>query len=111
MRAILVALAFVAANVSCEAHAAGGVPRFDIVRQCKGETADASGIGESLASCINDEEQAKTSLARDWDRFASEDRTTCIRATSLDGTPSYVELQTCLEMADYNRARLNGLPK
>jgi hypothetical protein len=29
-----------------------------------------------------------------------EDRTVCIREAGLDGTPSYVELQTCLEMAE-----------
>jgi hypothetical protein len=38
-------------------------------------------------------------LAPQWDRFSKADKTACIAETSLDGTPSYVELQTCLEMA------------
>jgi hypothetical protein len=111
MRALLVALALTATTISYEARAADAVPNFDIARQCKDEAADASGIGESLASCISDEEQSKTNLGSEWQGFARQDKATCIRATTLDGTPSYVELETCLEMATDNRARLKGLQK
>jgi hypothetical protein len=33
------------------ACAADVVPKFDIAQNCKAETADASGIGESISSC------------------------------------------------------------
>jgi hypothetical protein len=80
-------------------HAADAVPKFDIARICKAETADTVGIGETLASCMKAEEQARTQLAGQWSKFAARDRAACTSESSLDGTPSYVELQTCLEMA------------
>jgi len=110
MRDFISALALAAALMvfSPIARAADVVPKFDIPRNCKAETADASGVGESVASCTQDEERARQKLAEQWDQFAKEDKSVCIRATSLDGTPSCVELQTCLEMATDNRARLKG---
>jgi hypothetical protein len=38
-------------------------------------------------------------LTQQWAKFAREEKLPCIRATSADGVPSYVELQTCLEIA------------
>ena len=51
-----------------------------------------------LEDCSKDEEEARDELANQWNQFAREDKTACIRETSADGTPSYVELETCLEM-------------
>jgi len=45
-------------------------------------------------------------LTQQWERFSSADKTMCLRGTSSDGTPSYVELQTCLEMSADAKARL-----
>jgi hypothetical protein len=87
------------------AHAADAVPKFDIGRGCKAETSDKSSIGETLASCVADEEHARDELAPQWSKFAGADKTACIRETSIDGTPSYVELQTCLEIASGVRSR------
>lgn len=108
MRVFIFTMALVAAltSVSPVAHAVDAVPKFDIARNCKAEAADASGTGESVASCTQDEERARQKLAEQWDQFATEDKSVCIRATSIDGTPSYVELQICLEMATDNKARL-----
>lgn len=39
-------------------------------------------------------------LMPQWDHYKREDKTVCIREAGLDGSPSYVELQTCLEIAD-----------
>lgn len=105
---LLMALAAVPSNAPRLANAADAVPKFDIARNCKGETAIASGVEETMASCVRAEEQAKNELAGQWGRFARDDKAACIGATSLDGTPSYVELQTCLEMYADNRARLGG---
>jgi hypothetical protein len=90
----------IALNVSTGPSVAAdrGVPKFDIERNCKAELAGNSGIGETLASCKADEEQARGELASQWDNFKPADRVTCIGETSSDGTPSYVELRTCLEL-------------
>ena len=110
MRAFILILALAAANAPHIARAADAVPKFDIARNCKTETADAAGVGETQASCVRDEEQARSKLADQWDDFAREDKLVCIRETRLDGTPSYVELETCLELAADNRVRLKGKP-
>ncbi len=107
---LTLALAAVLSSAPPVARAADAVPKFDTARNCKAETADTSGIGESLASCVRDEEQARKELADQWDQFAKENKVACIRSTSLDGTPSYVELETCLEMTPDNGARPKGKP-
>ncbi|WP_051334332.1 hypothetical protein [Bradyrhizobium sp. Ai1a-2] len=84
---------------SHDVHAADAVPKFDIARICKAETAETVGIGETLASCTKAEEQARTQLAGQWSKFTAKDKASCIGESSIDSTPSYVELQTCLEMA------------
>jgi len=81
-------------------RAADAPPRFDIRRNCQLEISGGAGIGETLESCIRDEQQARDELAGQWSAFTPADRTSCIRETSIDGTPSYVELQTCLEMLE-----------
>jgi hypothetical protein len=82
------------------AQAADPFPSFDVAKNCKAEVAENSGIGETLESCTRDEEQARQELMPQWDHYTKEDKATCIREAGLDGSPSYVELQTCLEIAD-----------
>ncbi|MCA1454010.1 hypothetical protein I6F35_12385 [Bradyrhizobium sp. BRP22] len=97
---ILAALgAAVSITASHGVHAADPVPKFDVARICKAETAETVGGGETLASCVKAEEQARTQLAGQWSKFTTQDKATCISESSIDGTPSYVELETCLEMA------------
>jgi hypothetical protein len=96
----IAALAAALSSISFAARAADPFPKFDIAKNCKAEVAENSGIGETLESCTRDEEQARQELMPQWDHYSKEDRSTCVRETSLDGTPSYVELQTCLEIAD-----------
>lgn len=108
MRPVILVLAIAVPLLSLApvAFAADAVSKFDIAKNCKAEVADAGGVGETLASCTKDEEDARHQLIERWDQFAKEDKSVCINETSLDGTPSYVELQTCLEIAADNKARL-----
>ncbi len=102
MRKSIVLAALGAAILITGSHgvrAADAVPKFDIARICKAETAETVGIGETLASCMKAEEQARTQLAGQWSKFTAKDKAACISESSIDSTPSYVELQTCLEMA------------
>jgi hypothetical protein len=85
---------------SFAAQTGDSFPKFDVAKNCKAEVSENSGIGETLESCTRDEEHAQQELMPQWDHYTKEDRNTCLRETSLDGTPSYVELQTCLEIAD-----------
>lgn len=74
------------------------VPKFDIERSCRSELSTASSIGETIASCRADEERARDELAPRWSSFSRADKTLCIKETQIDGSPSYVELEVCLEM-------------
>ncbi|HZR87212.1 MAG TPA: hypothetical protein VFB02_10415 [Bradyrhizobium sp.] len=96
----IAALAAAISSIASAASAADPFPKFDIAKNCKAEVAENSGIGETLESCTRDEQQAMQELMPQWDHYRREDKTVCIRETSLDGSPSYVELQTCLEIAD-----------
>jgi len=100
MRASIFVLALAAALANAPLTArADVVPKFDVEKSCKAEIADTGGVGETLASCMNDEEQARKELTEHWGQYANVDKRACIGETTSAGMPSYVELVTCLEMA------------
>jgi hypothetical protein len=80
---------------------ADNVPKFDVARNCRLDNSASSGLAddESLRKCISDEQQALQQLQTQWSQFAVSDRATCTADTNNGGTPSYVELLTCLQEA------------
>ena len=84
---------------------ADGVPKFDVARSCKLDVAATAGLSvdQSLKSCVNDEQKAKRQLAGQWSKFPAPSRASCISQESVGGTPSYVSLQTCLQMGQWSR--------
>jgi hypothetical protein len=79
---------------------ADGVPVFDVNRSCKLDLAATAGLSDaqSLKACINDEKRARQQLAGQWSKFSAASKAECIPQESIGGTPSYVSLQTCLQM-------------
>jgi hypothetical protein len=96
---------------------ADGVPQFDIQRGCKVDSASAvdpnAGLDATIKRCIQDEQQAKDELQKQWAGFVGSDRALCLSETigekaDADATPpSYVDLLSCLQ--DQQQAR--KLPK
>jgi hypothetical protein len=84
---------------------ADGVPKFDITRSCKLDVAATAGltVDQSLKSCINDEKKARQQLGSQWSKFPAPSRASCTSQESIGGTPSYVSLQTCLQMGQWSR--------
>lgn len=84
---------------------ADGVPKFDITRNCKLDVAATAGLSvdQSIKSCVNDEQKAKQQLAGQWSKFPAASRASCTAQESVGGTPSYVSLQTCLQMGQWAR--------
>jgi hypothetical protein len=84
---------------------ADGVPRFDIARSCKLDVAATAGLSvdQSTKSCINDERGARQKLGAQWSKFPAASRASCVSQESIGGTPSYVSLQTCLQMGQWAR--------
>lgn len=96
---------------------ADDVPKFDIARGCKIDSASQLDLNASMSAtikrCVNDEQQARDQLQAQWSGFVTSDRAMCTSATvgnkSDDAAtpPSYVDLLTCLQ--DQQTAR--KLPK
>lgn len=84
---------------------ADGVPRYDIARQCGLDTAAVAGLAVGLPdkSCVRDEQRARQQLHKQWSRFPASRRASCSAESSSAGTSSYVDLLTCLQMAQWAR--------
>ena len=74
---------------------ADNVPKFDIARECRSE----GGSKAVVEKCTGDEAEARDQLQTQWTQFTASDKAVCTKETNMDGSPSYVELLTCLEMA------------
>jgi len=74
------------------------LPKFDIARECRSESGSQASRA-LLEKCAEDEAKARDELPPVWGQSSAADRGACVKETSMDGTPSYVELLTCLEMA------------
>lgn len=79
--------------------AAGPLPTFDVDKGCKAQSHSSS----EMDTCRRQENAARDDLRPQWSDFHADDKKACVQETSMDGTPSYVELLTCLEMARDSR--------
>ena len=72
------------------------VPKFDIAKECRYE----GGFTSDIDRCSRDEATALTQLKNEWAQFVVADKSTCVAEATIDGLSSYVELLTCLEIAN-----------
>ena len=79
--------------------AADGVPILKVEPSCKAAGAVGLGMGRTAESCMNDEKAAREDLIKTWSTFSADDKTHCLSMISTGGSPSYVELISCLEMS------------
>lgn len=80
--------------------AEGGPPNLDLGATCR--TAGAISVGtqqESRDGCLRSEREARDEVKRRWGEFSSEAKTQCGKQAELGGSPGYVEMVTCLELA------------
>ena len=84
---------------------ADGVPKFDIARSCKLDVAATAGLSvdQSVKACVRDERKARQQLGSNWSKYPASSKATCIPQENIGGTPSYVSLQTCLQMGQWAR--------
>ena len=94
-------IVLVAANT-----ALADMPKFSINPTCKGTTVN-SPTAPPKDACKRDEEQARAQLQKQWTSFPVADRQHCASLTQMGGSPSYVELLTCLQIAR-EAAKLSG---
>jgi len=78
---------------------AADVPTLKVEPSCKAAGAAGLMMGRTTESCMNDEKSAREDLVKSWSTFSSDDRAHCLSMVSTGGSPSYVELLSCLEMS------------
>ena len=89
----------------------GGAPELNIKAICKARSADAKMSGsppdQSIADCLHDEEAAKQQLNTLWASTSVPIRNRCESDARSLGTTSYLDLLTCIQMAQ----EINSSPK
>jgi hypothetical protein len=70
------------------------VPKFDVSATCR----RAGSAKNAYRSCLDDELRAQKELSHKWLSFHAGARARCSREIQIGGSPSYVELLTCLEL-------------
>ena len=94
---------FVLLAVPQAASAGEGVPVYNVRPECKFSQSIIPSP-ESEKTCLREEQDARTKLEKNWANYADDDRAECIGESSSAGSPSYVDLLTCLEMTKDARA-------
>jgi hypothetical protein len=79
--------------------------RFKVEQGCR-EVSNGPNKLTMFDKCMEDEKDARDDLATSWETFVASDRRVCLAETTSDGTPSYVELLECLNMARDSRAQM-----
>lgn len=74
------------------------LPKLDIQATCRRAQPLAAGEKSAYQSCVDDEVRAQKELSHKWSRYKAAARATCTQETRIGGTPSFVELVTCLEL-------------
>jgi hypothetical protein len=74
------------------------VPTFDPAPSCRAGAQTGVDLQPNVTGCVQDEEQARTSLVKEWQQFSRNDKSTCVAEAESGGPRSYIELLTCLEI-------------
>ncbi len=75
------------------------VPQLNIEPTCHSAAMAQPAQDRHEDVCKRDELQARDKLQQEWGQFTGTQRQHCVTLSTLGGSPSYVELLTCLEMA------------
>ena len=78
--------------------AADQAPQFDVAPSCRAAANAAVMLNRSEESCARSENEARTKLTQEWSQFSEQQQGHCVRLSMLGGSPSYIELLTCLEI-------------
>ena len=83
------------------------VPTYNVGATCRAESQGDPGAS-TAAPCMAQEQTARETLARQWNKFPAQSKTTCMQTeTDVSGIRSYVELLICLQIAE----DVKSLPK
>jgi hypothetical protein len=79
--------------------AADKVPELNVDQSCRaaGATGVRATVDQNDRACRRNEQDARGKLDQGWGQFSADEGSHCLRLSTYGGTPSYVELLTCLE--------------
>ncbi len=98
MRQRLLRFVLASSALWCSAVIAQEIPRIDIEASCRRARALTPEDTNPYAGCVRDETAAASQLRSTWAASSRPHRESCSQETQIAGSPSYVELITCLEM-------------
>jgi hypothetical protein len=84
------------------------LPSFNVEPSCRGGLTDPKDNAR-YQQCLKEEASARSTLQAGWGKFPAGDREVC-SSTARMGTPSYVEMLTCLQM-DADLRKMKYKPK
>ena len=82
---------------AADLRAQSSVPKFNIDPTCHAES-KLSDAATDYKICVEDENQARDELQRSWSKYPAKYREQCVSETRVSGSPSYVEVLTCIQM-------------
>ncbi|MFO1150301.1 MAG: hypothetical protein U1E62_18135 [Alsobacter sp.] len=87
---------------------AGSVPRIDFAKVCRASSGTPVSR-DQLKACLESESQVRDELSRTWSKYSPASRAECAAGLQNAYHPSYVELISCLEMANPGLAKPKAL--
>jgi hypothetical protein len=79
------------------------VPAINVDATCRGTETTAAGFGRGPDVCRRTELDARDQLVAKWADFPGVDRRRCVQLATMTDIASYVQILTCLEMAQEAR--------
>ena len=73
-------------------------PKLNAGPSCDAAARGAISNGRDKEACMGDERQAEDALTKNWSQYTGAHKTQCVGMTSRGGSPSYVELISCLDI-------------
>jgi hypothetical protein len=80
------------------------VPEFNVDPVCRAAATAEVAPNRNADACKRDELAARSKLNDQWGQYAPAQQAHCVSLSKVGGSPSYVELLTCLEMAKAAKA-------
>ena len=99
MRAYWLGIALLIPGAYLSPAAAQQVPRLDIEATCRAAPRLLAEDANPYNGCMQDETDAERERKTMWGSAAAAHRETCAGEAQIGGSPSYVDMLTCLEMA------------
>jgi hypothetical protein len=77
---------------------AADIPIFNLEVTCRAAPSLQGGIQRPFQSCVEEEKAAHARLEKVWTAHTALQRSECVSLERIGGSPSYVDVLTCLEM-------------